>query len=359
MVAVEAQAAGELELELSYVVLGAGWSSAYDARVAADRGTAGRLDLTWFGMVVQATGEDWPECDLTLSTARPAVASTVPELEPWWIDVPRPAPVVAYAAMPRDLARQAAPADGPAEVAVEPVLAEAVNGVVAASWRLARPTAVPGDGTPHRTTITAFALPARLDHVTAPALSPEAHLRATVTNDSGQVLLAGPVSTFSDDAFVGTSALSLTAPGADIELALGVDDRVVVERELVERTAHKARFGSARGAVERWTITVQNRCPAAARVIVRDRLPVSRHAGHRGGRRGAVAGAGRARRPGSVGVGGHHRAGPQVGGQHPVRRRAPEGGAGHRVAVALTDPAHVLGAQLVDAGHRGQAAGSG
>ncbi len=65
-----------------------------------------------------------------------------------------------------------------------------------------------------------------------------------MTNGSGQVLLAGPVSTFSDDAFVGTTALSQTAPGADIELALGVDDRVVVERELVERTAHKARFGS-------------------------------------------------------------------------------------------------------------------
>ena len=92
------------------------------------------------------------------------------------------------------------------------------------------------------------------------------------------MLLAGSVSTFVGDAFVGTTALSQTAPGADIELALGVDDRVVVERELVDRTAHKARFGTTRGAVERWTITVSNHRTAPARVLVRDRLPVSRHA---------------------------------------------------------------------------------
>jgi uncharacterized protein (TIGR02231 family) len=108
-------------------------------------------------------------------------------------------------------------------------------------------------------------------------LGPEAHLRAVVTN-TGRTLLAGPVSTFLDDTFVGTSVIEQTAPGAEIELALGVDDRVTVERELVERTAHKSRFGSTRGAVERWRVTVTNGRTAPVRVAVRDRVPVSRHA---------------------------------------------------------------------------------
>ena len=158
------------------------------------------------------------------------------------------------------------------------VEATAVESTVSASWRLPRPTAVPSDGTPHRTTVTTLELPARLDHVTAPALGPDAHLRATVTNSGGQALLAGPVSTFLEDAFVGTSVIGQTAPGMEIELALGVDDRVTVERELVERTAHKARFGTSRGGVERWTITVTNGRATPASVTVRDRLPVSRAA---------------------------------------------------------------------------------
>jgi uncharacterized protein (TIGR02231 family) len=278
VITVEADAEAELEVELSYVVVGAGWSSAYDARLAPKGQPTEQLSLTWYGMVRQATGEDWPECELTLSTARPAAAATLPELEPWWIDKFAPPPIVLAAAATDSAGPMAKRERAVAAAPAEAVLAQVVNGTVAASWRLARPTAVPGDGTPHRTTVTAFTLPARLDHVTAPALSPDAHLRATVTNGSGQVLLAGPVSTFLDDAFVGTTVLAQTAPGAEIELALGVDDRLVVERELVERTAHRARFPSTRGAVERWTITVDNRRPSVARVLVRDRLPVSRHA---------------------------------------------------------------------------------
>lgn len=279
VIGVEADADADVELELTYVVDGASWSSAYDARLAED----GTVVLTWYGMVGQATGEDWPECELTLSTARPAVTATVPELEPWWIDAYRPpvpmaAPAAMVASAPMSRTRESVAADLAGGAPVLAVHAQVVEGTVAASWRLGRPTAVPGDGTPHRTTVAAFDLPARLDHVTAPALAPDVHLRATVTNTSGQVLIAGPVSTFLDDAFVGTTAIEQTAPGADIELALGVDDRVVVERELAERTAHRARFGSTRGATERWTIEVTNRRSAAATVLVRDRLPVSRHA---------------------------------------------------------------------------------
>lgn len=266
VVGLEADAAGEVEVELTYVVDGASWSSAYDARLD----DAGTVTLTWFGMVVQHTGEDWPACELTLSTARPAVTTTLPELDPWWIDVARRDLPVALAA--------AAPAARGGARELSAVHAVPEDGLAAGSWRLARPTAVPADGTPHRTTVTALRAPARLDHVTAPVLGPEAHLRATVVNPSGHVLPAGPVSTFLADAYVGTTALETTAPDGEIALALGVDDRVVVERELESRTAHKARFGAQRGDVQRWRTTVTNRRPGEARVLVRDRLPVSRAA---------------------------------------------------------------------------------
>jgi uncharacterized protein (TIGR02231 family) len=275
IVGIESDVDGEVELELNYVVSGAGWSPAYDARVDEKES----VTLTWFGMVAQATGEDWPPCELTLSTARPAVSTSVPELDPWWVDVARPVmPMALAAAAPVSMDTAGGMEVARARKAVTQVHAVAVESTVSASWRLERPTAVPSDGTPHRTTVTSLELPARLDHVTAPALGPDAHLRATVTNAGGQALLAGPVSTFLEDAFVGTTSIAQTAPGGEIELALGVDDRVTVERELVERTAHKARFGTSRGGVERWTITVTNGRATPARVTVRDRIPVTRAA---------------------------------------------------------------------------------
>ncbi|GAA3245725.1 DUF4139 domain-containing protein [Pseudonocardia petroleophila] len=265
VIGIEADAAGDVDVELTYVVDGASWTSAYDARLDDD----GRVTLTWFGMVVQETGEDWPACELTLSTARPSVTTTLPELEPWWIDLARPRPEIAMAA-----------GAVPAAPLLRGKAVEAVpeEGLAAGTWRLARPTAVAADGTPHRTTVTTVRADARLDHLAVPVLGPDAHLRATLVNPSGHVLPAGPVSTFLADAYVGTTALETTAPDGGIELALGVDDRVVVERELESRTAHRARFGAQRGAVQRWRTTVTNHRPAEARVVVRDRLPVSRAA---------------------------------------------------------------------------------
>lgn len=272
VIGVEAAAGVDAEVEVVYVADGASWSSAYDARLDE----TGTLTLTWYGVVEQQTGEDWPACELALSTARPAVDAVLPELRPWWIDIARPVPLLP-AAMPAAAGPPGPPRAARAEraAAVEAVPEERL---VSATWHIARPVAVASDGTAHRTTVTTVVTDARLDHLCAPALGPDVHLRATVVNTGGHVLLAGPVSTFVDDAYVGTTRIATTAPDGEIELALGLDDRVVVEREQTARTARKARFGGQRSSTEGWRTTVTNRRASAARVVVRDRLPVSRAA---------------------------------------------------------------------------------
>ena len=89
----------EVELELSYVVPGASWQPGHDVRVRD-----AQVTVTSHGLVSQHTGEDWPECELALSTARPANTVVVPELQPWYLDrrvPPPPAPAAAYGATAR------------------------------------------------------------------------------------------------------------------------------------------------------------------------------------------------------------------------------------------------------------------
>ncbi|MFD1045509.1 DUF4139 domain-containing protein, partial [Kibdelosporangium lantanae] len=57
--------AGDVHIELSYVVHGARWDSSYDIRLTGET-----LALTWHAEITQTTDEDWPECELALSTAR-------------------------------------------------------------------------------------------------------------------------------------------------------------------------------------------------------------------------------------------------------------------------------------------------
>jgi hypothetical protein len=93
-----------VNLKLSYLTYGAHWSPSYDCRAvtgssagaagteaaedkkddtADTNTTAGELSLalTYYGDVVQRTGEDWSDARISLSTAQPAVEGDPPELK--------------------------------------------------------------------------------------------------------------------------------------------------------------------------------------------------------------------------------------------------------------------------------------
>ncbi|WP_410791243.1 DUF4139 domain-containing protein [Kribbella sp. C-35] len=272
-VALALESEAEVEIEVSYVVPAAGWTSSYDVRLKGDR-----LTLSWYGLITQRTGEDWPECDLTLSTARPTVTAKVPELDAWYFDRARPPMPQAVSAAPlsRGAARPAAFAEGLQAQDWVDQSAIVEQGVTAATYTPPRPVAVPADGATHRATIAAIELDADLDYITAPVRSTDVHLRATVVNSSVHTLPAGKAAVFHEADFVGSAALPLWAPGEDVELALGLDDRIRIERKLVRRDATKATLGSTRRRQVEYETKIENHTPRTARITVLDQFPVSR-----------------------------------------------------------------------------------
>jgi len=264
-----------VELEVSYLVDNAGWESRHDVRLVGST-----LTLTWFGLVTQHSGEDWPECDLRLSTARPASTVTVPELDPWFLQrrVPDPPRTMERSTAFAAAAAGGAPTPPPAMARDAVAVATVEHGAAAATYRPARPVAVPSDGSAHRATVAVVELPAELDHVTVPLRDPQAYLRATVVNTSEHTLRAGTASVFHDREFVGSTELATWAPGEEVELALGVDDRVRVQRALLRRGAGKAMLGTRHHDVA-YKITVGNYGPRQASITVVDQLPVSRDEG--------------------------------------------------------------------------------
>jgi uncharacterized protein (TIGR02231 family) len=287
-VVVEATADTDLELEVTYSVNGASWSPLYDVRLVEEKVSVGYL-----ANVQQTTGEDWPEVLLSLSTARPAISTTIPELDPWFLDVYRPP-------MPKMARMAMAPTGGAADMAMMPETApmaaqtrsmeayeppppaEIATATVEASgtavtFRVARPVGIPSDGSPHKTVITNLDLGAKLDYVTVPKIAEEAYLRATISNTSPSILLPGPANIFHADEFVGTTQLELVAPNEEFDVQLGVDDRLKVERKLTERSTGKTFIGNTRKSLFGYTISITNNLPRPARVTVEDQFPVSRH----------------------------------------------------------------------------------
>jgi uncharacterized protein (TIGR02231 family) len=266
---IEAAAAAEAEIEVSYQVAGASWEPLYDLALSGER-----LSASYLAEVTQRTGEDWPPVRLVLSTSRQGLSQTLPELEPWYISRHAPAPVRARMAakMSAELSAGFASTAGPAAA---PLMADVDEAGISQVYRVARPIAVPADGNPHKTAIAQFDLDAALDYLAIPVVAPEAYLRAKVTNDSPLLLLPGRARIFKDGQFTGETALDIVAPGEEFELQLGVDDQIRIERKLVRRATSKAVIGASRTVDIGYETTVASHRPGSAKVSVHDHIPVS------------------------------------------------------------------------------------
>lgn len=286
-VEVEVLQPGELSVELSYVTGGAHWKPCYDLRLAEAEGQS-TLELAYLAQVGQNTGESWDQVSLSLSTARPALARILPELDPWFIGPPPPPMPVRMAAAPAaapgtkmravhlmensadmDMVLQALP--------VEEVTASVDNSGSAVTYLIPAPVTIPPDGSLHKVTVARFSLNPRLDYVSAPRLVPAAYRRARVANDSPYTLLPGDANLFFGDEFIGATPLELTAPQGEIELYLGSEDRMKVVRELKRREVDKRLIGGRRRLVVGYEIKLENLLPFAASLTLHDQFPVSRH----------------------------------------------------------------------------------
>src|ERR1017187_2646248 len=84
----EATAATQAEVELSYHVSGASWRPLYDLSLTGER-----LAVTYLAEITQQTSEDWPAVELALSTTRRGRHQRLPELHPWYIGRPAAVPL--------------------------------------------------------------------------------------------------------------------------------------------------------------------------------------------------------------------------------------------------------------------------
>ena len=305
VITVELAAAGNLDLELAYLVMGASWHPQYDVRVQMnDERGEGQVELTYVGVVQQSTGERWENVGLSLSTARPSLAAVLPELDPWYLNMytpPPPMPMLAQAsagataisAFSRAQAPSQAMRSAPmvadkiayAEDAVAfPTAATIATATVehtgtALVFRAGRSVDIPSDNSPHKTTIARDDLPCVFDYVSAPGIEEYAHLRATITNTTDRVLLNGDASIFLSSEYVGTTQVKMTAPAEKFKIFLGIDDGIKIKRELIERAVDKGNLlqSDIRRITYAYRITVHNYTAFPKQVVIRDHLPVSQH----------------------------------------------------------------------------------
>jgi len=277
---------GEITIELSYVISGASWEPLYDLRLLEEESI---LEVGYLAQIIQQTGEDWEDVSVSLSTARPALAATLPELDPWYV-YPKPPPVVpqgrrvasapmffmaSKAVLPSSERMMEAVAEE--QVEAEIAMARFDQSGAAITYLLEGKASILSDGAPHKVTISRYSLIPKLDYVSTPRLVEAVYRRAILINQSDYTLLPGEVNLFTGEEFIGNTQLELTAPQGEIMLYLGVDDRIKVKRELKRREVDKSLIGGKRRIHFGYEIKLDNLTDRQVMITLHDQIPVGQH----------------------------------------------------------------------------------
>ncbi len=282
---------GELFLDLVYIVYGPSWFPVYDLRVSTDNS---RMTVSYHAMIQQNTQEDWNDVSLRLSTARPNISGTQPELSPWHINIFRPMPVrsaTAYAPME---AAKAAPAvqmfnekEEPyaindldtmhAELPPIPVAETIVEtGATSVLFNIEGKNTIGGGNDTHRVTVFIKDFPAYFRYSSVPKLAPYAYLKAKVKNNTDYPFLPGESNVFLDNNFVAKSYMELAAPDEEFWTFLGVDEGMKIEHKFIKKfEVTEGVFSKTTRLMYEYLLVIKNNKKSKADIVIWDQIPIS------------------------------------------------------------------------------------
>ena len=289
-ITIAVETSGEFQLEISYLVSQASWKPVYDLAAMSE---SNRVNITYLAEIQQTTGENWKNINLTLSTAKPEIASLPPQLEPWYVDVPPQQaaqfPIMAMAAVPMNQAEfeprneainqaktfEIAPIED--AIAAQTAMATILKSGSFVTFELEGKSDVASDGAPHKVIIFNDDYPSHFEFVTIPKLISFVYQQAMIVNPhTGTTLLPGKINVFRDQIFIGTTELEHIVPGQQFKVNLGVNEGFSIERELVERQVDQKLIGNHRRTTYAYRLQITNLNQIDTTLILQEQIPVSR-----------------------------------------------------------------------------------
>lgn len=282
VVATSAHRAGRAILNFSFYVPNAGWQPLYDIRA---NDPASRIDLLMKANVFQSTGEDWNNIQLTLSTGSPALGQQKPELSPWFLELLTPPPPVEI--MDRALLKSLRQEEetmvdmefhldlGMMESAANYV--ETTQTRTTTEYRISLPYNVGGGGQMQTVEVLNSQLDATYQYYAIPKLDKDVFLVANSTGWEEYIKLPGEANLFFDGVYVGKTFIDPAVTDDTLQLSLGRDRSIVVERKRMGDFTKKSILGRRTTESRAWEINIRNTKNYPVTIHLKDQVPISTH----------------------------------------------------------------------------------
>ena len=273
----DAAEAGEVTLEIDTTEGFANWSPVYDLRLTTDDDP--QLDIDRAVVISQATGQDWLDVQLVLSTARPgdqiAPGGAWAELRHIITEDALAGETTGMADAPIPLQRNSAVIAAPM-MDTAPITAQADFSGVAVSYVYPNRVDIRNGVEDLRLPLDQLSFDTDVWAEATPMTDANAYRMAEFTNTTDEILLPGRAMLHADGTMIGFSHMPLLAAGADLDIGFGPLDGLRLTRITPDRsTGDRGVFSSSNQLVERTVLTVENLTGQDWDVLLRDAVPYS------------------------------------------------------------------------------------
>lgn len=257
-------------LIVQYITGNAGWNMHYEARANTETSS---VEVICNARVYQRTGEDWKDVSIELSTSKPFVATQLPTLNAWYLDIYLP---YYYKESAKSMnLRSEEDVASPQEAEMPAVQEERI----AFSFQVKGAKTIPSDGNAYKISVAKATADCTLRYATVPKILPYVLLEGEFANPFDFPMQGGNMNVYLDGKFVNSFTVDkLYVPKDPIRIALGVDESLSVERKLVsKKTEYKGLVSKTKHIEYVYAITLVNGKKRNVTVTVQDAIPLSQN----------------------------------------------------------------------------------
>lgn len=269
---------------ISYPVRGAGWTPKYDIRV---KNISSPIKLAYKAEVYQNTGINWKNIKLKLSTSNPNESGVAPTLNPWFLyfqnyygysqnkgiqmdnmQLDEVVEIRGMSTISRTKKQKAMPLARKLETTT-------VENQTSVTFEIDRKYSIPSNSDKLTVDLKQHEVKANYQYYTIPKLDKDAFLMAKITGWDQYNLLAGNANLFFEEAYVGKTFIDPQAFSDTLEVSLGRDKNISVDRIKMDEYSKKRTIGSNKVDSRGFKISVRNKKNQSIQLKVIDQIPLA------------------------------------------------------------------------------------
>ena len=263
----------EETFELRYFVTDCGWAPYYDIKITD---ISKPVSLVYHAKMVNNTGVDWKDINLTISTADPSKTAQYPALEKWILEEVNSNYENINTKKMYDYVRDKGDQGGIAERKNAKSAQSTISvSELSVNFAIANKKTIPSDAKPYLVEINSIALNPSYQYIAIPKLDALAYLTCGITEWEKYNLVEGPANVYYGKTFIGESYIAPHLADDTLEISLGRDQKVVLKYEKKKDFSRKSFLGNTINQTFTYEISIRNNNSKDISLDLFDQVPLS------------------------------------------------------------------------------------